>query len=249
MKLVQLLVHVPQFRVSYQTRIQRSWSTGRTILLKDKSQSRPTSRSCLRVWHFFCCKFIVPLQATLFPPLIPAVVGLKRAARWTGRQWSSFYQMTFFNAYCVLQENCRNMLQWHLASLLPPLPPMKWKLTLRSSGMIDIKVHWNIYIYIYIFYQTTCHLSSNMIWESSLTLWQDTRTCGGMWYVTWTWHTFSWHTYAHVDVFCCSLLLLILSCPATHYSSKTRLCCQTCLCFSENLATLHLKRSDDVGLY
>lgn len=41
------LVHVAQFRVSYQTRIQRSWSTGRTILLKDKSQSWPTSRSCL----------------------------------------------------------------------------------------------------------------------------------------------------------------------------------------------------------
>lgn len=105
------LVHVPQFTVSYQTRIQRSWSTGRTILLKDKSQSWPTSRSCLRVSPFFCCKFIFPLQATLFPPLIPAVVSLKRAARWTGRQWSSFYQMTFFNAYCVLQENCQNMQQ------------------------------------------------------------------------------------------------------------------------------------------
>lgn len=41
-------------------------------------------------------EFIFPLQATLFPPLIPAVVGLKRAAPWTGRQWSSFYQITFF---------------------------------------------------------------------------------------------------------------------------------------------------------
>lgn len=94
-------------------------------------------------------EFDTSFVATLFPPLIPAVVGLKRAACWTGRQWSSFYQITFFNAYCVLQENCRNMQQWHLASLLPPLPPMKWKLTLRSSGMMDIKVHWNIYIHIY----------------------------------------------------------------------------------------------------